>query len=271
MAVFDGCVERRPRRARLAAIVSAAVILSALAPAAAHADVCTWTGAGGDDLWSTSANWTCSGAHLVPADGDVLVFPSATPRFEPANDLVGLIVESITIEDPQYELSGNGIFLNLHLTSSPSVAGNPSVSLPITLNQFNTDIVVSNASAELTVTGPIIGGPATTLTKQGAGVLTLSNPANAWPSATIAAGVLRLGASGVLPDAAQVGVHGTLDLNGHNEAIGSLVGGATGTVALGNSTLTVTQTVNGNSTACSLAPVRAASRKAVRRRSRSTA
>jgi autotransporter-associated beta strand protein len=245
MIVSDGWVERGHWPARLVAIVSVAFIFSISVPRAAHADTCTWSGGGASNLWSLAANWNCSGAHTVPQDADTLVFPTTGTQFANTNDLTGLMVQALTIEDHRYQLSGNGVFLNQHLTASLSVAGNPSVSLPVTLNQPNVQIVVSGvAGAELSMTGAISSEPGADLVKGGAGVLTLSNTANDWPSARISAGVLRLGATGAIPDAANLQVDGTLDLNGHDETIGTFFG--SGTVALGNNTLTVSQGFNAN-------------------------
>jgi autotransporter-associated beta strand protein len=239
-----GSVKRGARRARLMAVASAAFLFWTLAPGAAHADTCTWSGAGASNLWSLAANWTCNGSHVVPEDGDTLVFPATGTQFANTNDLTDLVVQALTIEDQQYQLSGNSIYLNQHLTASLSVAGTPSVSLPVTLNQPNVQIIVSGVGgAELSVTGPITSEPGATLIKSGAGVLTLSNPANSWVFASIDAGVLRLGAAGALPDSAALAgtVNGTLDLNGFDETIGSLFG--VSTIALGGNTLTVHQSV----------------------------
>jgi autotransporter family porin len=57
---------------------------------------------------------------------------------------------------------------------------------------------------------------------------------------TISGGILRLGASGVIPDASTVTVASTLDLNGYSEAINGLSGaGGVDTIAGGTVTLTV--------------------------------
>jgi autotransporter-associated beta strand protein len=211
MRVCDRFLERRPWRARLATIASAVFILSALAPEAAHADTCTWTGAGADNVWSTTANWTCSGAHTIPEDGDILVFPASALQFANVNDLADLVAESIAIEDAQYQLSGNGILLNNHLSSS--AAGNPSVAFPIALNQPTIIITVSGGGAELTVTGPITGGPGMELTKNGTGVLTLDGVASNTFSGTttVTAGQLRLNkGAGSGPQA----ISGPLVING---------------------------------------------------------
>jgi autotransporter-associated beta strand protein len=232
-------VDRRPWRPRLAAIASAVVFLIAAADTA-HADTCTWTGNGASNLWSLSANWACSGTHFVPQDGDSLAFLASAPEFTSVNDLTGLIVQTLTIQDYRHQLSGNGIFLNQELTASSAVAGTLSVSLPVTLLQPNTEFLVAAvASADLLMTGPITSVPGASLIKSGSGVLTLSNPANSWEFAAIDDGVLRLGAAGALPDSGAIAVSGTLDLNGFDETIGTLFG--PGTVALGGNTLTVSQ------------------------------
>jgi autotransporter-associated beta strand protein len=246
MIVRDGSVKRGARRVRLTAVatMASAAMFWLAAPGPAYADTCTWTGGGASNLWSLAANWTCSGAHTAPQDGDTLVFPASGLQFANVNDLDGLIVETIAIEDLQYQLSGNGILLNQDLMTSLPAAGQPSVSLPVTLNQPSARFVVLDSHTELMMTGPVSSAPGASLVKSGAGVLTLSHPANAWPTAAIVGGVLRLGAAGVLPDAALLDVHGTLDLNGHDDTIGTFFGA--GTIALGNNTLTVMQSIDTN-------------------------
>ncbi|HWJ50136.1 MAG TPA: hypothetical protein VNR42_03890, partial [Solirubrobacteraceae bacterium] len=43
----------------------------------------TWTGAGGDNFWSTAANW----GGTVPVAGYDLVFPNGAARLTNTNDL----------------------------------------------------------------------------------------------------------------------------------------------------------------------------------------
>jgi fibronectin-binding autotransporter adhesin len=92
------------------------------------------------------------------------------------------------------------------------------------------------------------------LTKLGSGTLTLSG-ANTYPgNTTVNAGTLRSGADDVLPNASGVyvsgngaGVTATLDLNGHNDTIGSITfGGATPTSGAGLITGAGTLTLSGN-------------------------
>ena len=127
--------------------------------------------------------------------------PRPRPEFTSVNDLTDLIVQSVAIEDFQYQLSGNGISLDQQLTASSAVAGTPSVSLPVTLLQPNMPFTVG-AGVELLMSGAITSDPGANLIKNGSGVLTLSNPANSWEFVAIDAGVLRLGAAGGLPDSA---------------------------------------------------------------------
>ncbi len=135
---------------------------------------------GASNLWSTTANWTCSGAHLCRRTGTLAFLVSAT-EFTSVNDLTGLIVHTLTIQDYRHQLSGNGIFLGQELTASSPVAGTLSVSLPVTLLQPNTEFLVAAVpSADLLMTGRITSGPAASWIKSGSGVLTLSNPANSW-------------------------------------------------------------------------------------------
>jgi autotransporter-associated beta strand protein len=82
----------------------------------------------------------------------------------------------------------------------------------------------------------------TTLAKLDTGTWMLSNPANSYTGNTaIGGGVLKLGASGVIPDASLVTTatsSSRLDLNGFNETVRSLSGTA-GQVLLGGGTLTL--------------------------------
>jgi autotransporter-associated beta strand protein len=84
-----------------------------------------------------------------------------------------------------------------------------------------------------------------TVTKQGAGTLTLSSPQTYTGLTTISAGVLKLGAANVLPATAAVAtanVSGALfNLDGFNQTIATITGGGTtgGGVTLGSGILTV--------------------------------
>ncbi|MEK7865430.1 MAG: autotransporter-associated beta strand repeat-containing protein, partial [Planctomycetota bacterium] len=85
-----------------------------------------------------------------------------------------------------------------------------------------------------------------TFTKQGAGSLQL-NSAQTYTGATMVnEGILRLGASNLLPDGSAVTVNGTLDLNANNETIGSLAG--SGVVDFGDDPLLTVGGTNASTT-----------------------
>ena len=95
-----------------------------------------------------------------------------------------------------------------------------------------------------------VTGAGVSLTKSGSNLLILSSTGNNYGGATwIDAGTFRAGASGVMPNYTGVTIASgaTFDLNGYNEAIGSLAG--SGGVTLGAGTLTTG--ANGSSTSFS--------------------
>ncbi|WP_395736830.1 autotransporter-associated beta strand repeat-containing protein [Prosthecobacter sp.] len=101
-------------------------------------------------------------------------------------------------------------------------------------------ITVNGLLMSGTISGKLTGG--TNLTKDGAGTLVLSSTANDYGgSTTVNAGLLQLGAAGVIPDgsALTVASAGVFDLNGKNESIGSLAGAGVVTNIGAASTLTV--------------------------------
>ncbi|MGB8601770.1 MAG: autotransporter-associated beta strand repeat-containing protein, partial [Rhizomicrobium sp.] len=92
-------------------------------------------------------------------------------------------------------------------------------------------------SDDITYSGNISGSG--TVSKWGDGVLTLSGSNSYSGNTNIATGTLRLGSETALSAATVVTVYeiATLDLNGYNSTISSLIG--TGSVTLGSATLTI--------------------------------
>jgi hypothetical protein len=91
----------------------AAVFLSLDVAAATR----TWTGAGGDNRWSTAANW----GGTAPVAGDDLVFPNGALQLSNTNDLAGgTSFHSISFPGPVggYTISGNPIQLVAGLTAN---------------------------------------------------------------------------------------------------------------------------------------------------------
>src|SRR5260221_2956649 len=71
-----------------------------LVPIAALGSTRTWTGSGGNALWSNGANWV---EGTVPQSGDDLVFGGQSTT----NDLTGLSLHSITVTSGSPVFSGN--------------------------------------------------------------------------------------------------------------------------------------------------------------------
>ena len=105
---------RRPRR-KLELTPQCEQLEIKIAPA-----TLTWTGTGGNALWSTVSNWTVdSGGPRAPSTGDSLVFPSVTNEVS-TNNLNGLQLASIDIQDAGYDLNGSALSLSGDLTYSGS-------------------------------------------------------------------------------------------------------------------------------------------------------
>ena len=87
------------------------------------------------------------------------------------------------------------------------------------------------------VLGSALTGPGS-LTKQGAGTLSLAGPNSYSGGTTVNAGILRLASGASLAAGSALTLNGgTFDLNGNNQAVGAL-SGAGGAITLGNGTLT---------------------------------
>lgn len=122
-------------------------------------------------------------------------------------------------------LVGSTVGGNLSTITGGSLTGDVSQNLAILQN---------NTSGGLTLSSTIVDNTLTSVTKAGAGVLTL-DAANAYTGGTtVSAGTLKLAGAGTLgPAAASVAVNSgaLLDLNGTNQSITLAAGSGVGTVA----------------------------------------
>ncbi len=111
------------------------------------------------------------------------------------------------------------------------------VGTPFTIQAADASAVAHNISLNGIISG--VGS----LTKTGAGTLTLGGANSYAGDTTISAGVLKLGAAGAIPDGAGKGnlaVSGTFDLNSFSETINGLTGaGSVDNSAAGTPTLSV--------------------------------
>ena len=140
------------------ALLGVSLVLAAL-PAAAQ----TWSGLGGDNNWSTGANWV---GGVAPASGATtqLVFPGGTPRFSPVTD-APWTVNSMNIQ-VAYTLSGQPITL-AGTTPGIQVGFRATVANPIVL----TGATVFSVAVGLDLTGGISGtGPLTLVAVGGVGM-----------------------------------------------------------------------------------------------------
>src|SRR5687767_7585670 len=88
------------------ALVAASLLLGA--GMASAAITYSWTGTGGNNLWSNPNNWNPSG---VPAPGDALAFPAGVSNLSTNNDLTGAVVTGLFLNGSNYTLAGNPIMV----------------------------------------------------------------------------------------------------------------------------------------------------------------
>lgn len=123
----------------------------------------TWTGGGGDDFWSSPANW----GGTAPAAGDSLFFGGSV-RTSPNNDFPpGTSFSGLTINNPAglFTLRGNGITLGGNILDDMPLV--PQTNLMTLL--LNTTCTVTAVTNGLLTLGGIISGSGAGLTKAGGG------------------------------------------------------------------------------------------------------
>ena len=163
----------------------------------------TWNGGGGNDNWSNSANW--GGASL--ADYDSLVFAGnsrLTPYNDLGNDVAPYYVSNITFDKSAgaFTLSGKRIALfgsgNIGFSGNPGSAITQTINADLTFAWGRTFTTESNGS--IVVNGSIgFSGTVSTLTKNGAGTLTLSGQNSYAGATTINTGTLLATRAAALP------------------------------------------------------------------------
>ena len=227
------------------------VVLTAVAVPTA-----TWTG--GDvatsDNWSDTKNWQ---GGTIPAAGFTVAFPAGltTPEQTSNNDITGLDLTSILIQDTSYSIGGDAVTLSGGVDSSQtSTTGGASLSLPVTFSGASGTVTVDNTGATLTMGGAITstGG----VLKQGAGILDVTgNSGNL--GATIDAGTLlaggTIGSVGLTSSTSTLGGTGTVSsiattegtLSPGNSATSTGILTATGVVVL-SANSTFDEAINGS-------------------------
>lgn len=179
-------------------VLPAAVLVLFLCGQAAQAATLIWNGGGGDDNWSTAANWT----GVAFTAGDTLQFGGST-RLTPANNLAAdSLVGGITFANDTFPttsaftLSGNRITLGGNITTTAVTGGtfnatiNDQINLDLLLNATRTITVANNGDKthNLTINGVISdGGGGFGLTTAGGARLTLGG-ANTYSGTTTLGG-----------------------------------------------------------------------------------
>jgi autotransporter-associated beta strand protein len=183
----------------------------------------TWTGAGGNTLWTTNTNWEGNVSPTSTIGPHTLVFPAGAMQTTMLNDAVGLTVVALRFEAP-YTLTGNN---SLTIRDGVDVtftgAGTVTMNLPIVLAtpQF-LGVVTFDTSATLYV-GGIVSGPASAaLRKEGAGTLLLASGNVYQGLTTVAEGTLDIGHAqslGAATASTTVLNGATLRVSGSNDSI----------------------------------------------------
>ncbi len=130
----------------------------------------TWDGGGGDNNWTTAANWV---GDVAPAAGVDLVFPSGAARTSNVNDFsAGTVFRSITVGGPGYELNANGI----RITGGFNVSAGASVNMNINLTLAGEQTWDVGAGGTLAYWASIDDtAPGYGITKTGAGTFYMFN------------------------------------------------------------------------------------------------
>jgi autotransporter-associated beta strand protein len=203
-----------------------------------------WTGLGGDDNWTTPANW---GGGSAPLAGYSLSFGVGAAQKTTNNNFpTGTTFAGLRFLDGGYTVTGNDLALTAGISSASSAGGTDTVALNVALTANETFNIAGATPIEVTGT---ISGARFGITKTGGGTLALHSPAgNTYGgTTTVTGGTLRLNASNQIVDTASVAVKAgaALDLNGHDETIANLTLTG-GTVNTGAGTLTLSGTVTSN-------------------------
>jgi autotransporter-associated beta strand protein len=203
---------------------SIAVLLSAM-PDRAQAAALTWDG-DQDGNWNTdnsgNTNWGNAGS-ILPVNGDTLTF-TGTSNTSTTNNITGLTIgtgsgTAITLTNTApstaFTLAGNSITLAGNIvttTSGGPAAATHTISLDMILN--GNRLITAVTDSHLTVSGVISNdGTNRDLTKEGAGILTLSGN-NSYGGNTTVGNAATGGGTLVLGHNSALGGSGTLTVTG---------------------------------------------------------
>ncbi len=166
-ATFKGLEVNLPGTYDLVAVAAGQVIQSQPFTETSPASF-TWSGLGGNPLWSNGQNWL---GGIAPAKGQVLTlaFPAGVPQNSNSDDIPNLAVGSLIIVGP-YILNGS-VPLSLGGKILFTAAPNAGCVLNMPIQFLNSTTVTSGAGNTLNLAGQLSGS--STLTLNGPGVITV--------------------------------------------------------------------------------------------------
>ena len=159
------------------------LLLTAVFGASVRANICTWTGGGGNNYWTNAANW----GGTAPVSGDSLVFAGSTSLLTTNRFTAGTTFSNVTFDASAgaFTLNGNSFAL------TGSIANNSTnlqtLGLPFSCT---TTALVNTVSGNITINGVISG--ACRLYKQGSQTLTLGGNNTYSVGTTIGGGTLSI-------------------------------------------------------------------------------
>ncbi len=106
----------------------------------------SWDGGGGDNKWSTAANWA---GDMAPAAGDHLVFPAGAAQLENSNDFPADIrFGSIIVSGGNYHILNNAVkSATLEVQGDATLSTNSIVCDTLSIGSFSTTAVAGVSDA----------------------------------------------------------------------------------------------------------------------------
>jgi autotransporter-associated beta strand protein len=151
-----------PRSRRIALTLASSVLVALSTPAFAQL---TWSGAGGDNNWSTGANW--GGTAPSSLFNNTLTF-NGTTRTTSVNNVSGLTLTGLTFNNSDWNISGNALTLNGNLNGA--AGRSVTVVNDITVSGARTLQTQNAAASSLTLSGAF-SASGLTVTKDGSGTI----------------------------------------------------------------------------------------------------
>ena len=195
----------------------ACLLAIAAVPAHAQTNSQTWDGGGGDNNWSTAANWT---NDTVPINQ--FVDFAGTTRTNPNNDIAaGKYIYEMRLKNTtsgqSFTLDGNSVFVHNAVRTYDVASGNITDVINMNIDTLNGHWV-TGTNHDLTMNG-LAGSGSDVLIKSGGGTLTLAGANTYTGATTVNAGTLKLGnnsALGTTAGATTVSSGAALDTAGFN-------------------------------------------------------